>query len=87
MTLEGYWSSKMMLYGFIQLDLALGENWGFWDAQKRAKTFEMYYGENDLIVQMNDTKSWRSMILDDIKMVLCSLIGVIEDELATIGLI
>ena len=32
-------------------------------------------------------KVMESMILDDIKMVLYSLIGVIEDGLATIGLI
>ena len=32
-------------------------------------------------------KVMESMILDDIKMVLCSLIRVIEDGLATIGLI
>ena len=46
MTLEEYQSSKVMLDGFIWLDLALGENREFWDDQRRAN-FEMYYGEND----------------------------------------
>ena len=47
----------MMLGEFIQLDLALGEIGSFGSLRKELRFIERYYGENDLMVQINDTKS------------------------------
>ena len=63
MTLEGYQSSKVMLDGFIQLDLALGEIGSFGSLRKELRFIERYYGENDLMVQINDTKSWIGILI------------------------
>ena len=48
----------MMLGEFIQLDLALGEIGSFGSLRKELRFIERYYGENDLMVQINETKSW-----------------------------
>ena len=54
MILEYYWSSKMMLGEFIQLDLAIGEIGSFGSLRKELRFIEMYYGENDLMVQIDE---------------------------------
>ena len=44
----------MMLGEFIQLDLALGEIGSFGSLGKELRFIEMYYGENDLMVQIDE---------------------------------